>query len=338
MTYVWLTWLADELRAEGCKVREYDGWKSRGRPSSTGSFNPYGVLQHHTGTKTSYNNPAPTLSTCVHGRSDLPGPLCQVMIGYDGTCHVIAAGRANHGGECNGNGPFTQGDANAQLVGFELDYSGSQAVSPEQADAAIRAAAAVLRRFGRDESYCRGHKETSTTGKWDPGRNGSSDPAYRMDEVRGYIKDRLAGGSGDDDMPEYVSLGGPGFTVTAGADWAPVKMSDDNADSGEVHPDGYAWLNLAGAKYVGQVRFNDCTSADRDATLVVRWAEYEREGDQGFTSAPAPAEHALTTGTTGIHDEVIDSCSGGHRVRVEVKARTADVVIGSTGLTAVYWR
>lgn len=337
MTYVWLTWLADALRDEGCKVKEYDGWKTRGRPASTGEFNPYGVLQHHTGTKTSYDNPAPTLSTCVHGRSDLPGPLCQVMIGYDGTCHVIAAGRANHGGECNGNGPTSSGDANAQLVGFELDYSGSQAVSPEQGDAAVRAAAAVLRRFDNDASYCRGHKETSTTGKWDPGRHGSSDPAYDMGEVRGYIQDRLNGSDGDD-MPEYVSLGGPGFTVLDGADWAPVKFTDENADAGNVHPDGYAWLNLTGAKYVGQVRLNDCTTTNRDATVLVRWAEYETEGGQEYVAAPAAAEYPLTTGTTGVHDHVIDACGKGHRVRPEVKARGADVVIGSTGLTAVYWR
>lgn len=196
MSYVWQKWLADALRAEGCKVQEYDGWKSRGRPSSTGSFDPTALLLHHTGTKTSDTNPCPTLSTCVHGRSDLPGPLCQVLIGYDGTCHVIAAGRANHAGECNGNGPTSQGDGNAQMIGFELDYSGSQAVSDAQADATARASTAVLRHLVRDASYCRGHKETSTTGKWDPGRHGSSDPAYDMSEVRQRIAERL-----EDDMP-----------------------------------------------------------------------------------------------------------------------------------------
>lgn len=193
MTYVWLPWLADVLRAEGCKVKEYDDWKSRGRPSSSGQFNPYGVDLHHTGTKTSYSNPNPTLSTCVHGRSDLPGPLCQVLIGYDGVCHVIAAGRANHAGEHSGAGPFPSGDGNAMMVGFEVDYSGSQAVSPEQADAAIRATAAVLRKFGRSEAYCQGHKETSVTGKWDPGKTGPSSSLYHMSEVRGYVADELSG-------------------------------------------------------------------------------------------------------------------------------------------------
>ena len=335
MAYVWVPWLADVLRDEGCDVREYEGWKDRGRPSSTGAFDPYGVLQHHTGTKTSKTNPCPTLSTCVHGRSDLPGPLCHVVIGYDGVCHVIAAGRANHGGECNGNGPTHEGDANAQLIGFELDYSGSQSVSDAQGDAAVRAAAAVLRHFGRDETYCRGHKETSSTGKWDPGRNGSSDPAYRMDEVRGYIRDRLAGGGEDDDMPEYVSLGGPGFTVPAGDDWLPVKFTDENADAGGVHPEGYAWLNLGGARYVGQVRLNNLTSPP-DARLLVRWAEYETSGGQEFVAAPAPAEYVVTA--AGIHDHVVDTCGKDNRVRPEVKAKGGDVVIGGVGLSATYWR
>jgi hypothetical protein len=195
MTYIWLPWMADVLRGEGCNVKEYEGWKNRGRPSSSGQFNPYGVDLHHTGTKTSYSNPNPTLSTCVYGRPDLSGPLCQVMIGYDGVCHVIAAGRANHGGEHSGAGPFPPGDCNAMMVGIEVDYSGSQAVSPEQGDAAIRATAAILRKFGRNEAYCLGHKETSVTGKWDPGKEGSNSSLYKMSEVRGFVKDALAGNS-----------------------------------------------------------------------------------------------------------------------------------------------
>ena len=102
-----ITWLADALRKEGCKVKECSGWKNAGRPASTGGFNPYGVLWHHTaGPKAGPNNPAPSLQTVIHGRPDLPGPLAHVLIGWDGTCHVVAAGRANHAGECNGFGPF----------------------------------------------------------------------------------------------------------------------------------------------------------------------------------------------------------------------------------------
>lgn len=169
MTYVMLTWLADAIRAEGAKVVEESGWKNRGRPSSTGQFNPYGVLWHHTGSTSSASNPHPTLNMCINGRSDLPGPLCQVLIGYDGKCHVIAAGRANHAGECSGWGPFSSGDGNAQMVGFEIDYNGTQSMTSAQKDAATRCSAACLKKFKHDEGYAARHAETSVTGKWDTG-------------------------------------------------------------------------------------------------------------------------------------------------------------------------
>ena len=191
MGYVWQRWLADALRAEGCKVKEVDGWKNRGRPASSGQFEPFGTLWHHTATTTSYSNPNPTLNLCINGRSDLPGPLCQVLIGYDGTCHVIAAGRANHGGEHSGFGPFPRGDCNAMMMGWEIDYNGSQPMSPQQKDAAARASAACLKRWKKDQSYVAIHKETSVTGKWDTG-------GVPGDEARRLTKQQL---EGDDDMP-----------------------------------------------------------------------------------------------------------------------------------------
>jgi N-acetylmuramoyl-L-alanine amidase-like protein len=200
MAYRWETWLADALRAEGCRVAEYSGWKSRGRPTSTGAFAPYGVTLHHTGTTTSAANPCPTLGTCVNGRADLPGPLAHVVIGYDGTCHVIAAGRANHAGTSTGPGPFPAGDGNAMTLGFEIDYSGSQDVSTAQGEATLRAATAVLRHYGRSAAYCVGHKESSDSGKWDPGRDGASSPYYLMDNVRAQIAQRLAGTTGGDEV------------------------------------------------------------------------------------------------------------------------------------------
>jgi hypothetical protein len=190
--YVWQRWLADALRDEGCRVREVDGWENRGRPASSGGFEPQGATHHHTGTHTSYNNPNPTLNTCIQGRSDLPGPLCQVLIGYDGTCWVIAAGRANHAGTNNGFGPYSHGDGNSQSFGWEIDYDGSQKPSPEQIDAAERASAAVLRKKQHQEKWVVIHKETSTTGKWDTGQRSG-------DQWRSGVKKRLAGE--DDDMP-----------------------------------------------------------------------------------------------------------------------------------------
>ena len=129
---------------------------------------------------------------CINGRSDLPGPLCQVLIGYDGTCHIVAAGRANHAGENGGSGPIPAGDGNAQLVGFEIDYNGTQAMSAAQNDAATRATAACL-----DQVQPR-HRTTPgctpkprVTGKWDCG---GAAPATRSAHA---VSDYLAG---DDDM------------------------------------------------------------------------------------------------------------------------------------------
>jgi N-acetylmuramoyl-L-alanine amidase len=145
MSYRWLDELADWFRQEGLQVIECSGWKSRGRPSSTGNFNPSGVLWHHTGTTSSMTNPAPTLNTLINGRSDLPGPLCHASPGYDGKIRVVAAGRANHAGTAEASGPVPGGDGNAIYVGLEIDYNGTQPMSLAQYECAIGAAAAILR-------------------------------------------------------------------------------------------------------------------------------------------------------------------------------------------------
>lgn len=215
MTYVYVTWLADALRAEGCRVSEQSGWRNRGRPASTGQFNPRGVLWHHTGTKSSSSNPHPTLTMCMSGRDDLPGPLCQALIGYDGIAYVIAAGRANHAGDAKASGPMPAGDGNALYVGFEMDYDGTQEMSDAQYECSIRAAAAVCRRFGRDASYARGHKETSYTGKWDPG-------GYDMSVMRGDLQNQLRAGNQpapehrEIDMIYCVASDGRGFLIGPG--------------------------------------------------------------------------------------------------------------------------
>jgi hypothetical protein len=68
MSYVFQTWLAEELRAGGCKVKTYRDWKERGRPATSGEFDPFGLLLHHTGNHSTMSNPVPGLSTCLHGR------------------------------------------------------------------------------------------------------------------------------------------------------------------------------------------------------------------------------------------------------------------------------
>lgn len=331
MAYQWATWLPDALRAEGCQVVMVDGWRTRGRPASSGDFDPYAALWHHTATTSSPSNPHPTLGMCVHGRPDLPGPLCQVLIGYDGKCHVIAAGRANHAGACNGAGPTHSGDGNAQMVGFEIDYNGTQKMSDAQYDAAIKAATAVVRHFENDQRYCLGHKETSVTGKPDPG-------GYDCDDMRADVRARLTGGGEDDDMPEYLSMTGPGFDLAPGEDWTGVRFDQEHADPGGVHTDdtAYPWLKLAGAKYQGMVALND-VSGNAGSILSVRWAEYAVDNGE-FANAVGAADYVLLGPDASIHDIVIDTCGKNNKVIAQVRARGGPVSVGSAGVRVLYWR
>lgn len=168
MTYRYLTTLADALRKRGLTVVEINGWKSRGRPASTGDFNPVGVLWHHTGSKDDGTEYARWLA--VTGRSDLPAPLCQLSIGRDGTVYVCAAGRANHAGVARASGTVAGGDGNALYVGVECQNSGTEGWSAKQRDAMVLTAATLsLDVLGCSSMAHRAHKETSVTGKWDPG-------------------------------------------------------------------------------------------------------------------------------------------------------------------------
>ncbi|MFF4876265.1 N-acetylmuramoyl-L-alanine amidase [Micromonospora sp. NPDC000668] len=161
-----IPWLVDVLRAAGVQVVVEGDWLNRMRP---GSFDPIGVLWHHTAATSSASNPHPALGICINGRSDLAGPLCQALVDYNGVFHVISAGRCNHAGASGGSGPIPAGDGNTLMIGWEIDYNGvNQEMTAAQYNASIAATAAVLTRLGRDSSYARGHRETSTSGKIDP--------------------------------------------------------------------------------------------------------------------------------------------------------------------------
>ena len=84
--------LATRLRDMGLKVKEVDGWRTRG----SDSFNPRGAVTHHTaGPPAAPGRMAPSLGIVVNGRSDLSGPLCNIYMDYEGTIYTVAAGRAN---------------------------------------------------------------------------------------------------------------------------------------------------------------------------------------------------------------------------------------------------
>lgn len=174
MAYVWQRWLADEFRAAGLKVVEVDGWENRGRPASTGNYDPRGPLtKHHTGVTSSASRPHPTLSVLITGRSDLPGPLIPYTTGYDGTVYVVAAGRCNHAGPIGKSGVLGMPkgyDGNALAMGDEVDTNGTQTLPEAQKRAMSIAAAVVLRHFDKGAEWEHRHADISGSGKWDLGQ------------------------------------------------------------------------------------------------------------------------------------------------------------------------
>src|SRR4051812_5247053 len=99
MTEYPLSWLADVLRAAGCRVIEESGWKSRGRPASSGSFHPRALVRHWDASSPGSHS----TGVLINGNGSAPGPLCNIWTcagdsGHEASVHVIAAGRTNHGG------------------------------------------------------------------------------------------------------------------------------------------------------------------------------------------------------------------------------------------------
>lgn len=130
----------------------------------------------------------PSLRICINGRTDLPGPLCHVLISRSAQCHIIAAGRANHAGTGGYNGLT----GNRSVLGIEVENNGvGETWKPQVVDAFDRAAAALLEGIDRAADYYCGHKE------WTPRK---IDPfGLDMDEQRARIQSIL---EGDTTMPE----------------------------------------------------------------------------------------------------------------------------------------
>lgn len=149
-----LSWMPSVLEAAGLKVAEVEGWKLRGR-ADMGQVQ--GVMIHHTVGPKQGN--MPSLRTLVEGRHDLPGPLCNLGLGRDGTCYVVAAGRANHAGAGQWQGVTT---GNSSFIGIECENTGLLNDLPwpdVQMDALRRASAALLSHNNRSAQWCVGHKE-----------------------------------------------------------------------------------------------------------------------------------------------------------------------------------
>lgn len=166
--------IANILRGAGLKVVETPGWITRGFAAQD-LIEVRGVLWHHTATNRAAfdRDNCPTLNMLINGRSDLPGPLCNLALGRDGTVYVVATGVANHAGSgVLGNIPRDMG--NHYLIGIEMESSGVQPWdwTPEQLEVAPKLGAALergyLQGFPPELRIQAAHYEYSDAGKIDP--------------------------------------------------------------------------------------------------------------------------------------------------------------------------
>ena len=150
-------------------------WTTRGRPASTGGFEPSGVLCHHTASPAG-TTPQADLNVILAGNGAAPGPISQLYIGRDAQLYVVAAGRANHGG--SGIRPGLDGDCadmNFHLVGIEAGNNGVGEPWPDaQIDLYGRTVAALAAWYGWDLGAVYLH---ATTGPPSGGCNSKIDPA-----------------------------------------------------------------------------------------------------------------------------------------------------------------
>lgn len=146
----------------GVAVVEIDGWQQRGRTYAT--FDPYGSVNHHTaGPRT---GDQPSLGICINGRSDLPGPLCNVHQARSDHVNVVAAGVANHAGP----GSWQSMRGNQSVFGLEVEHCGyeDEPFSERRWETSCRVHAAFLSGLGSPNAVmqCQ-HYEWSTQGKID---------------------------------------------------------------------------------------------------------------------------------------------------------------------------
>lgn len=150
--------LADRIRAKGVRVVEVAGWRERG--SST--YQARAVLWHHTAGPAS--GATPSLNTCIYGRPDVPGPLCQVLQSRapDGNdiAYVISSGKANHGGR----GSWRGVSGNSNTAGVEVEHVGTTTADVRRHEITARILAALLEGPGasRDGDMACRHAEYAT--------------------------------------------------------------------------------------------------------------------------------------------------------------------------------
>ena len=205
-----------------------------GRTGGWNGLNPYANFGHHVASRRSQGL-TPFLKLVKVGRSDVPGPLANGYLGFDGVARIITMDWANHPGA---GGPLTLPGItipknNARPYAFGWECEGGYTLDDWPASfrqTMAKCFAATLRWMGRDE---RSHAEHGT---WAPGRK--TDRIYYHNHLavaRAEIRAVLDGDTIEDDM--WCSKGDKGDNV----EYLQIRLSrlgflDDAGIDGDYGP------------------------------------------------------------------------------------------------------
>jgi hypothetical protein len=319
MTEYPLTWLADVLRDAGCRVVEESGWKTRGRPASSGSFKPRALLRHWDASSKGSHG---AISTVINGNGDTPGPLCSILTcrGNDShgpSVHVIAAGRTNHGGTGDAWGVIPKDDANTYAVGHEIAHTTDESWTSDQMTQVRLAEAAILSRLKAQPSdalpchaeYAPDRKVDTTGGKY----------GQDMKSERSAVADVMGGDTMGDltNVSKALEKVVPAGTETY-AEWQTI--SDDptgdfgNASFAASQPytfdtEVYLWISAPCSVRLGRWVKDD------------KSGQYELAGTFGIVTVipPESGGYAHVGASGDLHKS--------DRLRVSIIARDADVTM-----------
>ena len=157
------------LEGSGLVVKiGYNNWKGYGH----GTPGPVeGVDCHHTAGPPTGDTPS--LNTVIYGRSDLPGPLCNLYLSRSGQVYLVAAGIAYHAGDT-----LQSWQDNNSAIGIEAEATGVDPWPKGQYDAYARLCACLASYYRLSVSRVVGHKEICNP----PGRK--IDPNFDMNAFR----------------------------------------------------------------------------------------------------------------------------------------------------------
>lgn len=272
MGSLYLTWLADELRAAGVKVVEMDGWKTRGRGSGGYSTPPLCVMWHHTASPPSWHGQKDA-DYCTY--QDSNSPLANIIVGGD-TAWIAAAGATN----TNGKGvslSFSRGTVpadsmNSYAVGIEIGNDGvGEPWSQATIDTMFKISNAINKRLGNQPTDVSSHANYSVGRKIDPAtaaavqgpwkpRSINSSGTWNVDDLKAECK-RRAQGSG----PTPPAKGGLMFKMFVVLGNTYGGYFDEHGIAAQVtwlSPNRAAACTAAGAPHIGELSPADMSNCD----------------------------------------------------------------------------